>query len=346
MTKIKTSVIGSYPRCPKLVGADFNPRWLLVSESKEDWIKNKTKELQDEAVRWAIKEQEETGIDIVSDGEQRRTNYILYHCHHLGGFDFENKEELVCRGGKVKTTVPVIRGPVKATKLFLADEFRFLRSLTNKEIKITIPGPLTIIDSVKDSYYFDEKKLAFDLAKAIQKEVKSLVKAGCLIIQIDEPVSIREPQKFFDFGLKALETCFEGAEEISKEIHICRGYPNNERDTKAEIEAYGQVIEALAHSVVNKIAVEDAHEHLDLGVFKKFGSKGIILGVVDIGNSRVETVEEIENRIKEVLKVVSPEKLLVAPDCGLLLLRPEVAKAKLTNLVLAAKNVGGLAGGP
>ena len=339
MTKIKTSVIGSYPRYPKLVGTDFNPRWLLVSESKEDWIKNKTKELQDEAVRWAIKEQEDTGIDIVSDGEQRRTNYILYHCHHLDGFDFENKEELVCRGGKVKTTVPVIREPVKATKLFLADEFRFLQSLTNKEIKITIPGPLTIIDSVKDSYYFDEKKLAFDLAKAIQKEVKSLVQAGCSIIQIDEPVSIREPRKFFDFGLKALEICFEGAEEISKEVHICRGYPNNERDTKAEIEAYGRVIEALSNSIVDKIAVEDAHEHLSLDVFKKFGSKKVILGVVDVGNPQVETVEQIEKRIKEVLSVVHPENLLVASDCGLLLLKPEIAKEKLKNLVLAAKNV-------
>jgi len=339
MTKIKTSVIGSYPKYPKLVGEDFNPRWLLVSEYKEDWIKNKTKELYDEAVRWAIKEQEESGVDVVSDGEQRRTNYILYHCHHLDGFDFANKEELVCRGGKVKTFVPVIRGSVKATKLFLADEFRFLQSLTKKEIKVTIPSPLTIIDSVKDSYYFDEKKLAFDIARAIQKEVQSLVQAGCSVVQIDEPVSIREPKKFFDFGLKALEICFEGADGISKEVHICRGYPNNERDTKAEIKAYEQVIEALSHSVVDKIAVEDAHEHLDLEVFKKFGSKKIILGVVDVGNPRIETVEEIENRIKEVLKVVSPDKLLVAPDCGLLLLKPEIAKAKLTNLVLAARNV-------
>src|SRR3989344_6381544 len=178
MKKIKTSVIGSYPRYPKLAGADFNPRWLLVSENREDWIKNKTKDLQDEAVRWAVREQEETNIDIVSDGEQRRTNYILYHCRHLDGFDFDNKEELICRGGKVKAIVPVIRGPIQATNLFLADEFRFLQSLTKKEIKITIPGPLTIIDSVKDSYYFNQQKLAFDLAKAIQKEVSSLVEAG------------------------------------------------------------------------------------------------------------------------------------------------------------------------
>ena len=184
--------------------------------------------------------------------------------------------------------------------------------------------------------------MAFDLARAIQKEVQSLVQAGCSIIQIDEPVSIREPQKFFDFGLKALEICFEGAEEISKEVHICRGYPNNERDTKAEIKAYGQVIEALSHSTVDKIAVEDAHEHLDLEVFKKFGSKGIILGVVDIGNPHVETIEEIKKRINEVLTVVPPERLEVSPDCGLLLLSPEIAKAKLTNLVLAARKVSEL----
>lgn len=290
-------------------------------------------------MRWAVQEQEESGIDIVSDGEQRRTNYILYHCHHLDGFDFENKEEFVCRGGKVKAVVPVIRGPIKANNLFLADEFRFLQSLTKKEIKITIPGPLTIIDSVKDSYYFDEKKLAFDLARAIQKEVCSLVDAGCSIIQIDEPVSIREPQKFFDFGLEALETCFKGADMVSKEVHICRGYPNNARDTKAEIEAYGKVIEALSHSIIDAIAVEDAYEHLELEIFKKFGSKKVILGVINVGNPQVETVEEIESRIQEVLNIVSPENLLVAPDCGLLLLQPETAKAKLINLAVAAKKM-------
>lgn len=342
MFKIKTSVIGSYPRYPALVGPNFNPRWLLISGNNVRWQeKNENiKSRQDEAVQWAVIEQEAAGVDIVSDGEQRRSNYILYHCQHLDGFDFVNMEELVCRGGKVKSLVPVIRGPVKATTLFLADEFRFLASLTKKQIKVTIPGPLTIIDSVKDSYYFAEKELAFALAEAIQKEVQSLVEAGCTRIQIDEPVSIREPLKFLDYGVEALETCFKGAEGIIKEVHICRGYPNNEKDTKAEIEAYGQIIEALSRSIINNIAVEDAHENLSLDLFKRFGAKGVVLGVVDIGNPRVETVEEIETRIKEVLQVVPPDRLLVAPDCGLLLLQPDIAKAKLANMVAAAKNVG------
>ena len=339
---IKTSVIGSYPRYPKLIGSDFNPRWLLMSENNDRWMQKKEKILFDEATEWAVEEQIETGLDIVTDGEQRRSNYILYHCQHLEGFDFKNREELICRGGKVKTIVPVIRGSIKAKNLFLADEFNFLKKLTDRDIKITIPGPLTIIDSIKDAYYHDEKKLAFDLARAINKEVQLLVKAGSRIIQIDEPCSIREPEKFKEYGLEALELCFEGAEKISKEVHICRGYPNNKKDTKAEIERYGQVIELLSKSKIDKIAIEDAHEHLDLEVFSKFGNKGCILGVVDIGNEKIETVEEIINRVKQVLTVLKPEQLTLAPDCGLLLLKPEIAKAKLKNIVLAAEQLNNL----
>jgi len=342
MGKIHTTVIGSYPRYPKLVGTGFNPRWLLLSGNNVDWA-NKERlqitELQDQAVRWAVKEQEEAGVEVITDGEQRRSNYILYHCQHLEGIDFINKEEKDLREGKIKVVVPVIRGQIKPKELFLAKEFLFMESLTHKQVKVTIPGPLTIIDSIKDSYYYDEKKLAFDLAKAIREEVKSLAEAGCKIIQIDEPVSIREPKKFLDYGLKALETCFGEVQGMTKEVHICRGYPNKEKDTKTEINRYALVIEALSHSVIDRIAVEDAHEHLQLDIFQKFGSKDVILGVVDIGNERIETVEEIEQRIKEVLTMVSPEKLLVAPDCGLLLLPPEIAKAKLTNLVLAAGRI-------
>lgn len=341
MIKIQTTVIGSYPKYPKLIGKDFNTKWLVVPENNLDkgWEdKENLKNLQEEAICWAVKEQEEAGLDVVTDGEQKRGNYVLYHCQHLEGFDFANKEEKIFRGGNVKGFVPVVRGPIKAKEHFLVEDFKFLRSLTNKQIKITIPGPLTIIDSVKDSYYFSERKLAFDLAKAIREEVQALSDAGCTLVQFDEPVFIREPKKFFSYGLEALQACFEGISGVTKQVHICRGYPK-EGVPKTDAARYTQVIEALSTLDIDAIAVEDAHEQLDNNIFKKFGSKKIILGVVDIGNPRVETVEEIENRIKEVLKVIHPDKLLVAPDCGLLLLKPEVAKAKLVNLVLAARKV-------
>ena len=338
-------MIGSYPKYPKLVDENFDQKWLVSPGENLDksWEnKENLKELQQEAIQWAVKEQEEAGIDILTDGEQRRGNFVFYHCQHLEGFDFVNKEEKKLRGGSRSEFVPTIQGFVKNKEPFLVKEFEFLKELTNKEIKITIPGPLTIVDSSKNLFYSDERKLALDIAKAIREEVKSLAEAGCKIIQFDEPAFIREPQKFFDYGRDALQECFRDVDGVTTIVHICRGYPSKEKDVKAEKENYTQVIEALSITEINAIAIEDAHEHLDLDIFKKFGSKKIILGVIDIGNSCVETVEEIEHRIKEVLTVVPPEQLLVAPDCGLLLLTPEVAKAKLTNLVSAAKKVGGL----
>ncbi len=338
---IQTTVIGSYPKYPQLIGKDFDTKWLVVPENNLDsgWKdKENLESLQKEAIRWAVKEQEETGLDVVTDGEQKRGNYVLYHCQHLEGFDFVNKEEKVFRDGLVKGLVPVVRGKIKAKDHFLVNEFKFLQSLTNKQIKVTIPGPVTIIDSVKDAFYFDERKLALDLAKAIRTEVLALAEAGCTLIQFDEPVFIRDPGKFFSYGLEALQACFEGVNNITKQVHICRGYPK-EGVPKTDAARYARIIEALSTIDIDAIAVEDAHEHLDLDIFKKFGSKKVILGVIDIGNSQIETVAEIEDRIKEVLKVIPPERLLVAPDCGLLLLKPEIAQAKLSNMVLAAKKV-------
>lgn len=339
--KIQTTVIGSYPKYPKLIGKDFDTKWLVVPENNLDsgWKDRQNLEsLQKEAIRWAVREQEEADLDVVTDGEQKRGNYVLYHCQHLDGFDFVNKEKKVFRDGLVKGLVPVVRGQIKAKDHFLVNDFKFLQSLTNKQIKVTIPGPVTIIDSVKDAFYFDERKLALDLAKAIRAEVLALAEAGCTLIQFDEPVFIRDPKKFFSYGLEALQACFEGVKNITKQVHICRGYPK-EGVPKTDVSRYAQIIETLSTIDIDAIAVEDAGEHLDLDIFKKFGSKKVILGVVDIGNPQIETIEDIEERIKEVLEVVPPERLLVAPDCGLLLLKPEIAKAKLSNMVLAVKRV-------
>lgn len=339
---LKTTVIGSYPKYPKLVSEDFKVEWLVSPGDNLDkgWSSKKDlKELQDEAVRWAVKEQETAGVDIITDGEQRRGNFVFYHCQHLEGFDFLHKEEKSLRGGTRVEAVPTIRGKVRNKEHFLVDEFKFLKSLTNREIKVTVPGPLTIIDSSKDTYYNNERALALDLAKAIREEVKALAVAGCKIIQFDEPAFIREPEKFFDYGLEALQKCFEGVEGITKVVHICRGYPNKERNIKAEKEKYGKIIEALSISRIDRISIEDAHENLNLGLFEKFGQKEVVLGVVDIGNESIEAVEKIEMRVRDVLRVISPEKLYIGPDCGLLLLRPEIARSKLKNMVIAAKNV-------
>ncbi len=342
MERIKTTVIGSYPKYPKLIGKDFDVRWLVSPGESLDrgWRdKENLEDLQQEAIRWAVREQEEAGVDILTDGEQRRGNFVFYHCQHLEGFDFVNKGVKSLRGGSRNELVPTVRGPVKNIRPFLSKEFKFLKGLTDRQIKVTIPGPLTIVDSCKDLFYNDEKGLALDIASAIREEVKALSAEGCGIIQLDEPAFIREPGKFFDYGIVAVEECFRGITGLTKEVHICRGYPNKEKDVKAQKENYAQVVEALSKTCIDGISVEDAHEHLSLDFFEKFGEKNLILGSVEIGGSRLERVEEIEERIRQVLRVIPPKRLLAAPDCGLLLLSPEVAKEKLTNLVAAVKNV-------
>lgn len=342
MFDLKTTVIGSYPKYPPLIKGEFNVRWLVSPGDNLDsgWKdKENLEKLQNEAIKWAVKEQEEAGLDIITDGEQKRGNFVFYHCQNLEGFDFKNKEIKQIRGKSRAELVPVIKGPVKHKEFFLVNEFYFLKSLTNRQIKVTIPGPSTIIDSTKDLHYNDEKELALDLAKAIKKEVEQLSRAGCKIIQIDEPVFVREPEKFFEYGLNTLQNCFKGIEGIEKVVHICRGYPSKEKDVKAQKDNYERIIEELSNSIIDRIAVEDSHEKLDLKVFEKFGKKEVVLGAVDIGNEQVETVEKIRNRIREVLEIIPPERLFIAPDCGLLLLEPEIAKAKLTNLVKAAKGI-------
>ncbi len=336
---IKTTVIGSYPRYPKLLSEDFDTRWLVVPEDNLDkaWKdKSNLQQVQEEATRWAVRQQEDAGVNLITDGEQKRGNYVLYHCQHLEGIDFARKEEKVYRDGKVKSLVPVVRAPVRAKGRFLVDDYLFLRSLTRKDVKMTIPGPVTIVDSIKDAYYGNERLLALDIARAINEEVKALVKAGCTTIQLDEPVFIRDPVKFLAFGIEALQACFADVENIVKQIHICRGYPKKGVE-KTQMERYAGIVEALSTAGVDGIAVEDAHEHLPLEIFRRFGTTKVILGVVDIGNPRVETVDEIRQRINEVLTVIPEDRLLVAPDCGLLLLPPEIALAKLKNMVEAAQ---------
>ncbi|MBI2130186.1 hypothetical protein HYU10_00275 [Candidatus Woesearchaeota archaeon] len=342
MAKIKTTVIGSYPKYPRLIGKDFDVKWLVSPGNNLDrgWQgRENLEELQHEAVRWAVKEQEDAGIDILTDGEQQRGNFVFYHCQHLEGFDFADKQEKSVRGGSRSELVPTIKRAVKNKRLYLAEEFKFLKSLTNKGIKVTIPGPLTIVDSSRDLHYNDERTLALDIAKAIQEEVKELANSGCKFIQLDEPAFIREPKKFADYGIEALEQCFKGVYGIAKIVHICRGYPNKEKDVKAEKENYAQIAEMLSKTNIDQISIEDAHENLDLDFFKKFGEKTVILGSVEIGGNKTESVEEITKRIKQILTVVPPERLVVAPDCGLLLLSPDSAKRKLVNLARAANSV-------
>lgn len=262
----------------------------------------------------AIADQVEAGIDVVTDGEVRRENYIHYHCRHLEGFDFANPVEKEARGGAFRAYMPCIRGPVAAGAPFLPHDWRVAQSLSERPVKMTVPGPLTIGDTVADACYGDPRARGEALAAAINREVLALAEAGCRHVQIDEPVFARRVADALAFGFEHLERCFHGVPEgVVRTLHICCGYPDrldNEDYPKAPRDAYFELADAIERSSIHAVSIEDAHRPGDLGLLERFRS----------------TLGHIE-----------PARLVAAPDCGLGLLGRDAARAKLAAMCAAAR---------
>lgn len=296
------------------------------------------------ATREAIADQVGAGIDIPTDGEIRRENYIYYHCRQLAGFDFENLTEKAMRNGAWLATVPTITGPVAAGAPFLADEWRIAQACTDRPVKMTVPGPLTITDSVADAHYHDKRAVGVAVAEAINIEVCALADAGCQWIQIDEPLFARWPDEAVAYGIDNLERCFHNVPaETTRAMHMCCGYPeklDQEDFLKAERTAYFTLADALEDGTIEAVSIEDAHQHNDLALLERFQRITIIFGAVAIAKSRVEPVEEIVDRLGKALDHIDAHRLIAAPDCGLGMQTRESAVAKLTNLCAAAKAVG------
>jgi len=222
---MKTTTIGSYPK-PSYLKI---PDWFQNKDnSPKDWEKawsllgNKKDELIKKACQEVIKEQDKAGIDIITDGEVRRENYILYHCRHLKGIDFSKLIKKVVRSDSYESWFPTITSKVIAGDSFLPKEWKMSQSFTKLPIKITIPGPMSIIDNISNEYYSDSKTMGIDLGNAINTEIKRLVDAGCRYIQVDEPLFARKPSEAIDYGIDNLERCFHGCpKEIVKIVHMC-----------------------------------------------------------------------------------------------------------------------------
>jgi 5-methyltetrahydropteroyltriglutamate--homocysteine methyltransferase len=343
-----TTTIGSYPKPDFVPTPDYFRQESLndpgFTRAYDDFIAAAPQDLEEKYVRGAgeiIADQLSAGIDILTDGEVRRDSYIHYHCRHLTGFDFRRLTPKVMRSGSWEIPVPTITGPVTAGAPFLVHDWKMAQSLTKNHVKMTIPGPMTIIDSTFDAHYGDEPTLARDLAEAINVEVRALAQAGCVYIQIDEPVFARYPEKALAYGIENLERCFDGVPEwVVKIMHMCCGYPDrldNEDYPKADPEAYFRLAPALDASAIQQVSIEDAHRHNDLSLLERFGRTSVILGVVAIARSRVEPPEEIRTRAAAVLEHIDPQRLLLAPDCGLGMLPRRIARAKMQNLVRAAR---------
>ena len=278
-----TTVIGAYPKPNYLKITDwFNASGGTDTQFPTKFYNNEIKQMGNEAeelfiraTKEIIHDQEECGIDIITDGEVRRENYIHYHCRHLEGIDFNNLTEKVARTGNYKCWLPTITNKVSAADPFLVDEWKSNQTLTDKPLKITIPGPMTITDTIANSYYKSDDEMGYDLAIAINIEIKRLVEAGCKYIQVDEPLFARKPENALNFGISNLEKCFEEINDsgIEKITHICCGYPDKIDAIdypKAPLDSYKKIAKALDNSIIGSVSIEDAHRYNNLSLLSDY----------------------------------------------------------------------------
>jgi len=347
---ITTTCIGAYPK-PDYVGiGNFaetgapDDGLTRAFSYTQDSSAEVSEELLLRATQAAIHDQIECGIDIPSDGEQRRENYIHYHCRHLHGIDFENLTNKVHRNGAAVADLPTINGHIEPRgEHFLDHDFRSAQKFSDRPVKVTVPGPLSIMDTTTNRHYHSDRELAFDLATALNFEIRTLADAGCKYIQVDEPLFVRKVDDALAYGIESLERCFDGIpSDVTRVMHMCCGYPghlDDENYLKADPDCYRQLARAVDSSSVQQVSIEDAHCLNDLQLLEDFTNTDIILGVVTIASSRIESIDEIEQRLRLALQHIDRSRLLAAPDCGLMMLGRELAMAKLHNMCAAAARI-------
>ena len=346
--KVLTAIVGSYPK-PRYVYPK-NGRSLLDSfgfafdRRRQELGADEFSRRLDRAALEAIRDQQRAGIDIVTDGEARRGHYVLHIVNRLDGVDAVNLRPISMRAGTTQQNAPRVVGRLRYRAPLVLAEFLFTKKHAGGVAKIGLPGPSTVADCVADDYYEgDRKRLAFDYAEAIHHEVAVLVAAGCQVIQFDDPVLLRYPQAAQDWGLEALERCFAGFEDRATiVVHICCGYPNKPLERKgirykANQDYYGDILSWLSASRVDVVSIEGAASKLDVSALSAIGGKSVMLGVLDVGENEVESVESLVARAEQALRFVPKGQLILAPDCGMLELTRASARQKLMNLALAAR---------
>jgi 5-methyltetrahydropteroyltriglutamate--homocysteine methyltransferase len=328
-----TTVVGSYPQPEwlidrKALASASVPRirvsglWRVPAEHLE--------EAQDDATLVAIRDMERAGVDIITDGEIRRESYSNRFATALEGVDIDRPGQIAGSRGR-PTPVPRVVGPIRRMRPVQVRDVRFLREHTDHCIKVTVPGPFTMAQQAQNDYYPDRESLAMDYATCVNEEVKELFAAGAGVVQLDEPWLRANPEEAKAYAVTAINKALEGINGTTV-LHLCFGYAAM---VQGKPSRYAFLTE-LEYSVVQQISIEAAQPKLDLEVLKEFSTKTIILGVLDLSDMRIESPESIAARLREALRYIPPERLMVAPDCGMKYLPRAVAYRKLRAMTLGA----------
>jgi len=330
-------VVGSYPQPEWLVdremlGSRLPPRvrareiWRVAPEFLE--------QAQDDATLVAIRDMERAGIDIITDGEVRRESYSNRFATALEGMDLDHPGSALDRTGH-PNPVPRVVGPIRRTRPVEKRDVEFLRANTDREIKATLPGPFTMSQQAQDDHYHDEEAFAIALAEAVNEEVRDLFAAGADVVQLDEPYLQARSEKAALFAVRAINRALEGITGTTV-LHTCFGYAHIVHNRP---NGY-PFLEPLADVDVRQISIESAQQKVDLGVLRSRGAKTVIVGVIDLSDeSPVEGVDTVARRIRNALQFVDPERLILAPDCGMKYLPRDKAFGKLRALAVAAERV-------
>ena len=329
-----TTIVGSYPQPDWLIDREklagrFPPR----VRAKELWRIPEAylHEAMEDATIVAIRAQERAGLDIITDGEIRRESYSNRIATALDGVDIDNPGTALDRSGH-PNPVPRIVGKIRRIKPIEVEDLLFLKKNTARKVKITVPGPFTMLQQAQNDFYASEKEAAMDYAAALNEEIKDLFANGADIVQVDEPYMQARPEKAREYGVEALNRALEGVQGQTA-VHICFGYA---AVIHARPSGYDFLPE-LNQCSCNQISVETAQSNLDCTVLETLGNKQIMVGCLDLSDMTVETPELVAERVRKALKHIKPEQVILAPDCGMKYLPREVADGKLQAMVKAAE---------
>ena len=333
---LQTTIAGSLPK----------PRWLAEPERLWAPWKVAGPELQQaklDATILAVKLQEDAGIDIVGDGEQARVHFVHGFLANLDGIDFERKTVMGIRADRYKAEVPTVVGPIRRKGSVHAAEASAARAHTGRKLKFTLPGPMTIVDTIADDHYGRREDLAFAFAKALNEEARELEALGVDVIQFDEPAFNVYMREVAGWGMAALEEARAGL-TCTTAVHICYGSGIKANvDWKgtlgAEWRQYEETFPVIARSSIDQVSLECRNSHVPIELIRLLDGKDVLVGAIDVASDSVETPEEVAATIREALRYVAPEQLYPCTNCGMAPMKREVAYGKLAALAQGAARV-------